>query len=365
MPAWPEVRRTDAVMSDGRSLAYYDRPGAPARDGVDDRPRDEAPSESHLRRDPLTGEWAIIAGHRQERTFQPTAQETRAQGCPLCPSTPDHATEIPAEDYQVVVFDNRFPSLTRTAAGMETPDERPGIGRCQVVCFTDDHDARLANLDADRVLLIVQAWADSVARLREDPRLISCLVFENRGAEIGVTLTHPHGQVYAYPFLPPREGLLLDAAARHHAETGRTLALDLAADEERDAVRLLAATDHWTAHVPRAARWPFEVRITPRRAIASLDGLHADEAADFAALYPRLLRALDDVYGVPMPYVAAWHQAPLAGGAPGAQLFLEVLSSRRAPDKLKYPAGSESAAGVWINDIAPERAAAMLREALA
>ena len=204
MPAWPEVRCTDAVMSDGRSLAYYDRPGTPARDGVDDRPRDEAPSESHLRRDPLTGEWAIIAGHRQERTFQPTAQETRAQGCPLCPSTPDHATEIPAEDYQVVIFDNRFASLTRTAAGMQTPDERPGIGRCQVVCFTDDHDARLANLDADRVLLIVQAWADSVARLREDPRLISCLVFENRGAEIGVTLTHPHGQVYAYPFLPPR-----------------------------------------------------------------------------------------------------------------------------------------------------------------
>ena len=371
MPAWPEVRRIDTVMADGRSLAYYDRPGAPPRDGIDARPRDAAAPESQLRRDPLTGEWTIVAGHRQERTFQPTAQETRAQGCPLCPSTPDHATEIPAADYQVVVFDNRFPSLSRfpsptpPAEGVETTDERPGIGRCQVVCFTDDHDARLADLDADRVLLIVQAWADTVARLREDPRLVSCLVFENRGADIGVTLTHPHGQVYAYPFLPPREGLLLDAAARHHADTGRILALDVADAEERDAVRLLAATDHWTAHVPRAARWPFEVRITPRRAIASLDGLHADEAAEFAVLYPRLLRALDDVYGVPMPYVAAWHQAPLAGGAPGAQLFLEVFSTRRAPDRLKYLAGSESAAGVWINDIAPERAAAMLREALA
>ena len=364
MPAWPEVRRTDAVMADGRSLAYYDRPGAPPRDDIDSRPRDEAAPESQLRRDPLTGEWAIIAGHRQARTFQPTAQETRTHGCPLCPSTPDHATEIPAADYQVVVFDNRFPSLTRTAAGMETADERPGIGRCQVVCFTDDHDAHLADLGDDRVLLIVQAWADTVARLREDSRLVSCLVFENRGAEIGVTLSHPHGQVYAYPFLPPRERLLLDAAARHHADTGRILALDVADAEARDGVRLLAATDHWTAHVPRAARWPFEMRITPRRAITSLDGLHADEAAEFAALYPRLLRALDGVYDMRMPYVAAWHQAPLAGVAPGAQLFLEVFSTRRAPDRLKYPAGSESAAGAWINDIAPERSAAMLREAL-
>lgn len=359
MPAWPEVRRTDAALADGRALAYYDRPGAPPRSAIDTRPPGEAAEASQLRRDMLTGEWTIVAAHRQDRTFQPMRQ-----GCPLCPSSPGHATEIPAPDYQVVVFDNRFPSLAPDdTPAAETELLRPGIGRCQVVCFTDDHDARVADLDADRTLLVVQAWADTVRGLRADPHLVSCLVFENRGPEIGVTLSHPHGQVYAYPFVPTRERLLLDAATRHRAETGRALALDLARQEEHDGERLLAATDHWTAHVPFGARWPFEMRLTPRRDVSALDGLEPDEAADFAVLYPRLLRALDDVYGVPMPYVAAWHQAPL-NGEHASQLFLEVFSTRRAPDRLKYPAGSESAAGAWINDIAPERSAAMLREAL-
>lgn len=360
MSAWPEMRRIATRLADGRALTYYDRPGAPDRTASDTRVLDPLTSTSQLRRDALTGEWAIIAGHRQGRTFLPT----QAVGCPLCPSIPGAATEIPESDYQVVVFDNRFPSLSANAVGHADDDVQPGVGRCEVVCFTDVHEARLADLDPDRVLLVMQAWMDIVRRLRDDPRIASCLVFENRGVEIGITISHPHGQVYAYPFLPPRENQLVEVAAQHHAATGRCLALDLAEEEARRGERLIVATDHWIVHVPAAARWPFEIRLTPRRQARHLDELSADEAIDFATLYPLVLRALDDVYDVPMPYIAAWHQAPLQGDAPGMQLFLEVFSTRRAPDKLKYLAGSESAAGVWINDIPPEVSATMLRDAL-
>jgi len=357
---WPEVRCTSARLADGRRLTYYDRPGAPERVAADSRTLEPHVSPSQLRRDRLTGEWAIIAGHRQGRTYLPT----QAEGCPLCPSTPGHPTEIPESEYQVVVLDNRFPSLSPDAQGTADDDLQPGVGRCAVVCFTEAHDARLADLDPDRVLLILQAWMDVVRHLRDDPRITSCLVFENRGPEIGVTIAHPHGQVYAYPFLPPRERQLVEAAAGHHAATGRVLALDVAEAEAQLGERLIAATNHWIAHVPPAARWPIEIRLTPRRAVAAIDALTAEESIDFATLYPRLLRALDDVFDMPMPYIAAWHQAPLQGEAPGAQLFLEVFSTRRAPDKLKFLAGSESAAGVWINDIAPEVSAAMLRDVL-
>ncbi|MFM7598081.1 MAG: galactose-1-phosphate uridylyltransferase [Actinomycetota bacterium] len=361
MPAWPEFRRTAALLADGRALTYYDRPGAPERTRVDQRPLAPVAATSELRRDELTGEWVIVAGHRQDRTFLPT----QATGCPLCPSTPGNPTEVPEDDYEVAVFDNRFPSLTPDAGGDLSSDRRPGFGRCEVVCFTSQHDLRLADLDSDRVLLVVQALIDVVRRVRSDPRIESCLVFENRGAEIGVTISHPHGQIYAYPFVPPREQLLVDAARRHHAATGRALALDLAEAEARRGERLVAMTDQWIAHVPEAARWPFEIRLTPRREVAALDALTPAEALDFADLYPRILRALDDAYGVPMPYIAAWHQSSLRDDAPGTQLFLEVFSTRRAPDRLKYLAGSESAAGVWINDIRPEDSAAIVRGALA
>lgn len=345
--AWPEVRRTGILLADGRALSYYDRPPAPERTRSDSRPREALAAATQGRRDPLTGEWTLVAAHRQNRTYHPADD-----ACPLCPSSPGRPTEIPESDYQVVVFDNRFPA-------MRDP------GHCEVVCFGPQHDLRVADLHAERVLLIVQAWADRVRHLR-DRGLVSCLVFENRGAEIGVTLSHPHGQIYAYPFLAPRDRVILEQAAQHQARTGRLLALDALEEELADGRRILAVTDHWAAYVPYAARWPFEILLTPRRPTRDLAALDAAQARDFASLYPLLLAAMDRVLGVAMPYVSAWRQAPLtADEALGAHLALNILGMRRAPDKLKHPAGSETAAGVWINDLLPERSAAMLREAMA
>jgi UDPglucose--hexose-1-phosphate uridylyltransferase len=383
--------KDSARLADGREIIYYDEsPGlgrakAPDRRPLGYRPAgpgeisgaDENLSPSGLRWDALAGEWVIIAAQRQDRTFLPPPEE-----CPLDPSREGRLTEIPADDYDVVVFENRFPSLRgagdqAAAVGlpaMPQPDGpletagvpgRPATGRCEVVCFTSDHDASFASLSPRRVRTVLEAWADRTAVLGDMPGIEQVYCFENRGEEIGVTLSHPHGQIYGYPFVTPRTERML-RQARAHAAAGRANLFDeLVAGELAAGIRIVGRNEHWIAFVPAAARWPYEVVLFPARRVASLPDL-TDAARDaFCTLYLDVLRRLDALFGVPLPYIAAWHQAP--GGDPFARqefgLHLQVLSIRRAPGKLKYLAGSESGMGVWINDVLPEDAARRLREA--
>jgi UDPglucose--hexose-1-phosphate uridylyltransferase len=358
------------LLSDGRELIYFDdrpgrRRGAPDRRGL--APVARPPSE--LRHDPVTDEWVVVAAHRQGRTHLPTAAD-----CPLCPSRPGRDSEIP-EDYDVVVFENRFPALGVPAAGLPAPGRaaagspapawggafaaRPGAGRCEVVCFTADHDASFAALSPARAATVLAAWTDRTAALGRLPDVASVFVFENRGEEIGVTLGHPHGQIYAYPFVPTPIAAMIRVARRR----GGCPQCETVVAEEAAGTRLVAATDSWLAFVPYAARWPFEVSICPRRHVPDLPALGDDERAEFPELYLDVLRRFDRVLGVRMPYIAAWEQAPVRAGRRWTHLRLRVFSNRRAPDKLKYLAGSESAMGVYINDVEPERAAALLRAA--
>jgi UDPglucose--hexose-1-phosphate uridylyltransferase len=357
------ITRTSTRLADGRELLYYDERPRADRPVSDPRELPPTSTSSELRHDPLRDEWVVVASHRQGRTFLPPAEQ-----CPLCPSRPGRPTEIPAADYDVVVFENRFPSLVEDAGGTADAGAglfatRPGRGRCEVVCFTPDHDASFATLPPSRVETVLEAWADRTRELAAIPGVEQVFVFENRGEEIGVTLSHPHGQIYAYPFVPPRTLRTLRSSRRHRQRTGGCLLCDLQAAERAAGTRVLAATDRWTAHVPHAARWPFELQLTPSRHLPDLPALDGDERAELAGLYPELLRRLDAVFGVKMPYVAAWQQAPVRADRELAHLYLEVFSVRRAPGKLKYLAGSESAAAVWINDVPPERAAELLRRA--
>jgi UDPglucose--hexose-1-phosphate uridylyltransferase len=363
-----QLTRTAIRLADGRELLYYD--AAPGADRSRPDPRDLLPTRtaSEIRYDVLVDQWVVIAGHRQARTHLPPTTE-----CPLCPSTPERATEIPAFDYEVVVFENRFPSL---AFGIDPPDDpaaagagdgpflrRPGIGRCEVVCFTADHDTSFAHLAPERVATVLAAWTDRTRELSRLPGVEQVFVFENRGEEIGVTLAHPHGQIYAYPFVPPRTMRMIGTAERHRATRGTCLFCQVLAAEEAAGVRVVAATPRWLAFVPHAARWPFEVHLYPRRHVPDLPALDEAERAEFPELYLDVLGRFDGIFGTRMPYIAGWQQAPVRVGHDLAHLFLQVFSIRRAPTKLKYLAGSESAMGVFINDIAPEQAAAMLRDA--
>ena len=354
--------RTVRTLADGREIAYYDAaPGRP-RSALDRRSLDDAPTHTELRRDPLLDEWVVVAGHRQARTFHPPTSE-----CPLCPTRGDQLTEIPEDDYEVVVFENRFPSLTTHAPAPEELEAgaRHGFGRCEVVCFTSDHGSALAQVSPERLRLVLEAWIDRDRVLSTIPGVEYVFVFENRGMEIGVTLSHPHGQIYAYPFVPPRDEQMRRAAREHRERTGSPLYADVIEAELADGRRILHDGPHWVAFVPQAARWPFEIQVFTRRPIRRLQELNEDERAEFSTMYLSLLRALDTILDVPMPYIAAWHQAPVHADDDDSRLFLEVFSLRRAAGKLKYLAGSESAAWVWINDISPEQAASALREAAA
>ncbi|MGH8862657.1 MAG: galactose-1-phosphate uridylyltransferase [Jatrophihabitantaceae bacterium] len=360
------AHRTDARLADGRELFYYDRAAGCDRGAPDlrsDLP--EAVTTSQIRWNPLQRDYSVIAGHRQGRTYKPPADL-----CPLDPSCEDKHTEIPASDYEVAVFENRFPSFSLNSAEtvplVDMPPFRsgPGAGRCEVVCFSSDHDSSFSQLPPAQVETVIDAWADRTAALNAIDSVDYVFCFENRGEEIGVTLSHPHGQIYGYPFVPPRFYRTAEAFQAHRERTGRCLQCDLLAAEVAEGTRVVTQSENWVAYVPFAARWPYEVRLVPRRHAPDLPALGDVERKDLAQIYVGVLRAFDQLFDTPTPYISGWQQAPARQTRDAWHLGAEIFTIRRAEGKLKYLAGSESGAAVWINDIAPEDAAARLRAAL-
>ncbi|MDP5227406.1 MULTISPECIES: galactose-1-phosphate uridylyltransferase [Arthrobacter] len=360
---------TRSRLSDGREILYFDEaPGrVPATDLRGLTPRATgADGSGEVRFDALSGEWVAVAAHRQSRTHLPPADE-----CPICPSTPGRSTEIPADDYQVVAFENRFPSLGPVLG--EIPGNpgwgtlAPASGRCEVVTFTPSHTGSFAELPWDRARTVVEAWSHRTAELSALPGIRQVFPFENRGADIGVTLHHPHGQIYAYPYVTPRAEAMARTAVAHWGETAHRESLleTVVRQERQDGSRMVLEGEHFSAYVPFAARWPLEVHLAPHRRVPDFAALTPEEKDELTGLYLDLLGRVDGVYGSPTPYIAAWHQAPLAPGYREAMGFhLQLTSPRRAADKLKYLAGSEAAMGAFINDVTPEAVAARLRAAV-
>ncbi len=358
--------RTRRALADGRQILYYDA-GPVARTAVDTRELPPATTHSQTRFDPLLGEWVVVASHRQTRTFLPPADL-----CPLCPSTPERPTEIPERDYQVAVFDNRFPSLSGHPA--ELPDTvegspitllRNGFGYCEVVCFTSEHNSSFDRLDPARARLVLDAWADRTAELGAKDGVAQVYCFENHGEEIGVTLAHPHGQIYAYPFVAPRVRAITRSLAAYRKAHGGNLFGDLLETERTARIRVVAENTEWTAFVPPFARWPYEITLQPRRRTTDIPDLDDAQRDGFAELYLDILGRFARRFDTPMPYIAAWNQPP----TPRAELprddwwlHLQLFSFRRTAHKLKYLAGSESGMGVFISDTLPETVAAELRE---
>jgi UDPglucose--hexose-1-phosphate uridylyltransferase len=354
-------------LSDGRELIYFDDADTtlPPDRKPDERPSRPRPPTPELRLDPLTGEWISIATARQNRAFLPPDDLD-----PLAPTTPGNLTEVP-DMYDVAVFENKSPSFgpglppdgepADYPGGVIAPGRvRPGYGRCEVVCFTPARTGSWADLSTSRARTVVEAWADRTAFLSGVPGVEQVYVFENRGREIGVTLHHPHGQIYAYPYITPRTNRLLGSID----EYGPELMADILAFEQKSE-RVLIRGEHFTVFVPFAARWPIEVHMIAHRQIPDLAATTNDERDEIAVLYKAIVGAIDLLYDTPTPYIAAWHQAPVRRARDSARLMLQVTSPRRAADKLKYLAGSETGMGAFIGDIAPEQAAQRLRAALA
>ena len=332
----PRAVRTEIVQPDGRHVYLYGD-AAPPPDGY--RAPSAATGVYQRRWNPLRREWVLVAAARQERTFLPERVD-----CPLCPSRPGHSTEIPSSRFDAAVFENRFPAMV------------PPDGQCEVVVYTDDHDASFGSLPDAGLARLAEAWTDRFRALAGRPKIRYVYIFENRGEQVGVTLHHPHGQIYAYPFVPP--------VAQRERRAGGCLQCRLIQDELDGGRRLLIKRDGIVAYVPGYARWPYEVHLAPRAHRRSLLDTTAALRLSLLRAMQQVVRAYDRLFDVPMPYMMAMHQAPAGRGPGEAHLHVEFYPILRERAKLKYLAGSESGAGVFINDTLPEASAERLRPLL-
>lgn len=371
------IKRYVRTLADGRELIYFDDadttlgPERAEDTRVLGSPElDARPPTPTMRQDVLTGEWISMAAARQNRVFLPSADRD-----PLAPASAANLSEIPG-NYDVAVFENRSPSFGPALPFSAMPDgdqtananvdglsfarTLPANGRCEVISFSPDSHGSFGSQTVSRARTIVEAWADRTAALSALPGIRQVFPFENRGEEIGVTLHHPHGQIYAYPFITPRTQRLIASVDEVPDLFDRILETELASE------RVVLRGEHWSAFVPFAARWPIEVHMLPHRQIPDLAATNTEERDELALLYRRLLRGIDRIYETPTPYIAAWHQAPVAVEGIDVhhndiRLMLQLTSPRRSEDKLKYLAGSEAAMGAWVSDVIPESSAALVR----
>jgi len=357
------MHSVELTKPDGRQLTLYARrplPSGLAAPSPSSEPLHAAP---HLRWHPLRGEWVTYAAYRQGRTFLPPPEYN-----PLAVTRdPAHPTELPDADWDIAVFENRFPSLVNAKDSHLAPPSlmvptAPANGQCEVVVFTRDPTTALGALPLAHIELLFEVLADRTTRLERRGDVRYMLPFENRGAEVGVTLHHPHGQIYGYPVVPPVPAQMAKQFEMHYRKSGRGLLGDLIADELVDGRRVLYAGDHAVAYVPVCARYPYEVWLAPITPVARFAQLSAEQRSGLARALKTVLLKYDALWKRPFPYLMAWYQAPLDGAAhPEWHLPAQFYPPYRTADKLKYLAGTEIGAGFFAMDALPEDKAAELQ----
>ena len=311
---------------------------------------------SELRLNPITGEWVIVATHRVNRPFLP--KDT----CPFCPGAPN----IP-DNYDVMIYPNDFPSLMTPAPPIEIEPPKfskvaPIEGFCDVVLYSPKHDATLGTLTVDDIIKVIQLWQSRYHELASYDHIKYVLIFENRGKEVGVTIHHPHGQIYAFPFIPPIPAKELHHSQNYRNAHGSCLFCDILAEELQLHTRIVMKDDCFVTFVPFFAKYPYEVHIYPRRHIQHITELNPDEITSLAHTLRRMIRKYDRLVDGIFPLIMLLHQAPVDGTTyPYYHFHIEFYSPYITRDKLKYLAGCEQGAGVVINSIPPETSAAKLR----
>ncbi len=307
-----------------------------------------------LRWDPILGEWVMVSNLREARPWRPRS------GCPFCPGAPETGY-----GWDVLVLDNKFPML------VQDPPEptrhsfyraAPARGKCLVVVESPRHDAGdLDELGANQVYKVMKTIQSLVEKYKEEEWAIYFLYFRNKGEEIGVSLTHPHAQVYVTPFIPSKILRELENSRRYYEKNGECLFCRILRVEESDKVRVVYSSRHWLAFIPFFAHWPFEVHIYPRRHVQLLTEVSDKELEDLADALVKVLCGLNQVFNKPMPYMMVLHQAPLKGRHEVYHLHFEIYGAYRVSGRLKYAAGMEMGGGNFTYDSTPEQAARMLR----
>ena len=357
------MHQLQLVKPDGRCLTLYARHPLDANGPAPSPFAEPLRASPHMRWHPLRGEWVTYAAYRQDRTFLPPPQYD-----PLSVTTdPTQPTELPDGKWDIAVFDNRFPALTSTGKTVEALPElivptARASGQCEVVVFGKDQ-IPLGSKSLSHIELLLEVLADRTRLLAQRSDINYVLPFENRGAEVGVTLHHPHGQIYAYPVVPPVPARMHELATEHYAKSGRGALQTLIEAERTDGRRMLYNGTHAVAFVPVCARYPYEVWVAPVKPVQDFTGLSTEQRSDLARALKTVLMKYDGLWQRPFPYVMAWYQAPTDGKRyPQSHLHAQFFPPYRTRDRLKYLAGTEIAAGFFAMDALPEDKARELQQ---
>ncbi|MFB6490770.1 MAG: galactose-1-phosphate uridylyltransferase [Thermoproteus sp. AZ2] len=309
---------------------------------------------SEIRQDPTTGDWILVAPRRVSRPWQPS------DFCPFDPGAPETGY-----GWDALILPNRYPVVAPDAPEVE-PDpfyaRLRAYGRALVVVETPEHGLDdISDLPEAQIRRVLGLVAEEMAKAASDPAIAYFLFFRNKGREIGVSLTHPHSQIYELPVVPARVARELERSKSYYEERGRCLHCDIISAESKSK-RVVASWPRWIAFVPFYARWPHEVHLYPTRHVQLFTELGEEELDELAAALKLVLCGLNKALGKPMPYMMVLHQAPLRGGPyPHYHLHFEIYGMYRPDGKLKYAASAETGANIYTLDTTPEDAAERIR----
>lgn len=314
---------------------------------------------AELRKHPLTGDWIMIASHRQNRPQMPKDY------CPFCPGS----GKVP-DQFDVYCYDNDFPALRQDPP---TPDDvataffetAPAYGKCEVILYSPDHTITLPELSTEHITKLVDLWAERYTELSKDERIKYVFIFENRGEVVGVTMPHPHGQIYGYPFIPKKLVLEVENAKKHQAETGHCLFCDWLKEEQDAASRIIFRNEHFTVFLPFFSEYPYGAYIMSNRHASNIAAFTAEERECLAETLRCTTGMLDSLFGFKFPYMMCMYNEPV-NGEDLSDLFhfhIAFYPPMRSADKIKFNASSETGAWAHCNPTCPEDTAEELRQA--
>lgn len=316
---------------------------------------------SELRYHPLIDDYVMINSKRQNRPQMPK------DWCPFCPGS----GKVP-EHFDVYRYDNDFPVLSQKPPEPDDVATSPlfqtaeAYGKCEVILYSPNHQATLSTLPDAHVRRLVDLWCERFAELSADERIKYVFIFENRGEMVGVTMPHPHGQIYGYPWVPKKLALETENCAKYYGQNGRCLLCDMLKDEQKDGRRMVFENRSFSVFLPFFSEYPYGVYITSRAHKQDLLQLDDQEKNDLAVTLKQTVGMLDSLFDFPFPYMMCMHQQPVNTGEDYSRDYhfhIEFFPPMRAADKQKFNASSETGAWAHCNPTSPEEKAEELRAA--
>ncbi|NLK37900.1 MAG: galactose-1-phosphate uridylyltransferase [Epulopiscium sp.] len=313
---------------------------------------------AELRWNPMIQDWVMIASHRQARPQMPK------DWCPFCPGS----QKVP-DTFDVLKYDNDFPALSQAPP---PPDDvatnffrtAPAYGKCEVILYSSEHTVTMPQLSDQHMKKLVDLWCERFEELSQDEAIKYVFIFENRGDVVGVTMPHPHGQIYAYPFLPKKLELEHKASFEYQQKTGNCLFCTMLQEEKKEEKRILFENEFFTVYLPFYTEYPYGVCIMSKEHKQYITDFTEEEKTALGITLRDTAGMLDSLFGYAFPYMMCMYNAPVhCGDMKHFHFHIEFFPPMRSADKQKFNASSETGAWAHCNPTCPEDCAKELRAA--